>query len=83
MLKSCPSCAYIGNDGEHVCPFCKADLAVGRPRRSSGTALRSFGAGARAGARIAPEALRACYYRHDRHGLPTAGPALAGQFDRN
>jgi hypothetical protein len=36
MLKSCPSCSYIGNDGEHVCPFCKADLAVGRPRRSAG-----------------------------------------------
>ena len=37
MLKSCPSCSYIGNDGEHVCPFCKADLAVGRPRRSGQT----------------------------------------------
>ncbi|MDP4199484.1 MAG: hypothetical protein Q8922_02920 [Bacteroidota bacterium] len=36
MLKSCPSCSYIGNDGEHVCPFCKADLAAGKPRRSSG-----------------------------------------------
>ena len=35
MLKSCPSCSYIGNDGEHVCPFCKADLAVGRPRQSA------------------------------------------------
>lgn len=35
MLKSCPSCSYIGNDGEHVCPFCKADLAVGRPRRAA------------------------------------------------
>lgn len=33
MLKTCPSCSYVGNDWEHVCPFCKADLAVGRPRR--------------------------------------------------
>jgi hypothetical protein len=47
MLKSCPSCSYIGNDGEHVCPFCKADLAMGlpgtRPRLGEGTssALRS------------------------------------------
>jgi hypothetical protein len=38
MLKSCPSCSYIGNDGEHVCPFCKANLAVGRPRRFGRTA---------------------------------------------
>src|ERR1035437_10961410 len=35
MLKSCPSCSYIGNDGEHICPFCKADLALGKPRRAS------------------------------------------------
>src|SRR5438874_13299880 len=33
MLKTCPTCSYIGNDGEHICPFCKADLATGRPRR--------------------------------------------------
>jgi hypothetical protein len=40
MLKSCPSCSYIGNDGEHVCPFCKADLAVGRPRRLAAALLQ-------------------------------------------
>ena len=34
MLKTCPTCSYIGNDGEHICPFCKADLATGRPRRN-------------------------------------------------
>src|SRR5438046_9258066 len=34
MLKTCPTCSYIGNDGEHTCPFCKADLAIGRPRRT-------------------------------------------------
>lgn len=35
MLKTCPTCSYIGNDSEHVCPFCKADLATGRPRRNT------------------------------------------------
>lgn len=34
MLKTCPSCSYIGNDSEHTCPFCKADLATARPRRA-------------------------------------------------
>jgi len=37
MLKSCATCSYIGNDTEHICPFCKGELAVGKPKRSSGT----------------------------------------------
>gem|GEM_PF-4479701 len=62
MLKSCPSCSYIGNDGEHVCPFCKADLAVGRPRRTHGikrascNALRSSG-----GSHTLPYGLSVCF----------------------
>src|SRR5439155_17733294 len=30
-----PTCSYIGNDGEHICPFCKADLSAARPRRTA------------------------------------------------
>ncbi len=26
MLLTCAWCAYVGRDGEHLCPFCKSDL---------------------------------------------------------
>jgi hypothetical protein len=86
MLKSCPSCSYIGNDGEHICPFCKADLATGKPRRAEQSAggknvLRSLG-----GTRTTPilrgaaiPGLIACNYNDD--GLSTALRGLKGPYE--
>jgi len=79
MLKSCPSCSYIGNDGEHVCPFCKADLATGKPRRAEQSAggknvLRSLG-----GTRTAVPGLIACKYKDD--GLSAALRGLKGPYE--
>ncbi len=61
MLKLCPSCSYIGNDGEHVCPFCKADLSTGKPRHArERSVLQGFG-----GKRNASPVLKACYYKQE------------------
>jgi len=69
MLKSCPSCSYIGNDGEHICPFCKADLAVGRPRRTAvPLPLRSFG-----GRRMSSPGLVACFRSKNAEQMPILG----------
>jgi len=66
MLKTCPSCSYIGNDSEHTCPFCKADLATARPRR----ALR-FVLPVLALALIVGASLTSC-------SISPNGPAMAG-----
>jgi hypothetical protein len=44
MHSICPTCAYIGSDHEHKCPFCQYDLspkhAIGRETlRSSSIGL--------------------------------------------
>jgi hypothetical protein len=68
MLKTCPSCSYIGNDGEHTCPFCKADLALTRPKKHE---LRSFGSDHAtaqvSGTRTAIPGLIACFHKSPKH----------------